>query len=166
MKSLRWVIYLCIVLSSAALLTGAAQAQDTLWAVVTGVGGLFGLWAAWRGAKAAGNVLLLFFALVAAIGILRQMNPQWALIGLVAALAGWDLLHFYWRWDGVKNQQDGNLLARRHLLRLGALSLIGFVTAEMAILFRTRMGFGLLVLIGMMAIIMVGWVVNLVRRQN
>ena len=165
MRVLRSVMFLSILLSSAALLAGNVLAKDSIWAGVTVLAGFIWLWAAWKGVKPAAAVILLLYAFCAGIGILRLMNPHWALAGLILALVSWDLFHFYWRWERTKNQQGSAVLARRHLTRLAVVCLIGLSTAELALLIRTRIGFGLLVFVGVVAVVMVGWVVNLVRRQ-
>ena len=148
----RWILVGAIVLASAVLSLGYAWSGWLIGAIPLAAWGLLGLVGLWRGWDWVGSASLVLFVLAAAIGFLLNLGPGWMLVGLVTALVCWDLDHFVQRLRDVEEAQRPGL-ERAHLLRLVPLVLAGLVLGGAALVVRTRLGFGLALLLGLLLVI-------------
>ncbi len=166
MKIARGFLFLCITIATLVLGTVAYQTGEFLWSAGIGLVGVIWIWAAWRGWSWLASLFFTLYAVSAGVGILRQMDPRLALFGVVFALGAWDLHHFYWRWQPYLSRGGSDEVAHPHLFRLGLIGLVSLLVSELALFTRPRLGFGLVVVVALLAIVMVGWVVSMVRRQE
>jgi amino acid transporter len=148
----RWILVGAIVLASAILSLGYAWGGWLIGMVPLAAWGVCWLVGLWRGWDWVGSAGLVLFVLSAAVGFVLHFEFDWMLVGLVAALVCWDLDHFGRRLRDVDEAQRPGL-ERAHLLRLAPPVLAGLVLGEAALLVRTRLGFGLALLLGLLLVV-------------
>jgi hypothetical protein len=153
-------------LATAALLLGYIDVGAWTWLLLSvALGGLWllGLWCRWGWVSAAGLAL---YAAVAAFGLWLGAGSGWLLLAVGLALAAWDL-------DGFvrslrPKQWIGDLagLERRHLLRLLAVEGVGLLLAATALGLTLDLGFGLVLLLGLLAVAGLSRALALIRRAG
>jgi hypothetical protein len=79
---------------------------------------------------------------LAAFGIWQKLPGGWMLVGVVAALAGWDLDHFTRQLRRAGRVVAEEQLTWSHLRLLLAVAGIGLLLGGLAIGFRIELGFG------------------------
>jgi hypothetical protein len=155
-----------VALAAAALALGLAMGG--LWASVVAaviVAGLWlaGLWQRWTWTSEAGFAV---YIVAAAVGLLAGAEAGWVLPGLGMALAAWDLDGFSRRMDSADRIVNRADLERRHLVRLLAIELAGMVLAATALVARIQPGFGLLLLLGVLAAVGLSQVIAMLSREG
>jgi len=111
---------------------------------------LAGWYRGWRWVDAAG---LVGSSAAAAAGMGVGLGAGWMLAGEVAALSAWDLAAFV-RWlPAVQSKAGVRDLVRRHLGRLLLADAIGLLLAALALQVRARLSLGVMVLLGLLAVL-------------
>ena len=152
--TLRLINYTLIVLSTLGLGVGLVWSQ--LWSValvVFVVGILWGI-GVWRDVGWTANLGLIFFALAAIIGTLRQLPLGLMLACLLTALLAWDAGYFERRLVDVEVRRP-LILYRTHFLRLASVIGLGLIIGWGMLRLETNLspvwgiGLGLLIVIGL-----------------
>jgi hypothetical protein len=120
----------------------------TLAIVALGLLWLFGLWRRWGWASSVGWIL---YTAGAAAGLLQGAGFGWMLSGLSMALIAWDLDAFVRRLQPIPRVEGKEDLERRHLLRLAVVSVLGWLLAAVATGARLELGFGVVLLLALLA---------------
>jgi hypothetical protein len=140
----------------------AARWAEALLCALVGAGWL----AAARGrlgwGMSAGFLLLVGLC---AFGALSRVPPGWGLVGVVAALAAWDLSAFAGRLARAGHVVDEPALWRAHLRRLGPLLGAGLALGTVALLLRLNLSFGWALLLGIVAVVALSRAVASLREQ-
>jgi len=147
----QWILVGGIVLAAGVLSLGYAGSGWLVGVFPLAVGGIFWLVALRRRWDWAGSAGLILFVLAAAVGFLLKVGLGWMLVGLVVTLACWDLDSFARRLREVDEERRPGL-ERAHLLWLVPLMLVGLVLGGAALVVRTRLGFGLTLLLGLLLV--------------
>jgi hypothetical protein len=164
MKRVVWALFASIILSTGCMLAGSLINNGLIEAILAGITGVGWIVAAWRGWNRFGSLTLLIYVVIAGFSIIKGYAPLFLLVGVVIALVGWDLQDFYWRVrrsNLVKNVED---IVPIHLQRLAVIAGIGIAVSCSAALIHTRFSFGVVFVIGFLAIVMTGWVVSMLRN--
>jgi hypothetical protein len=103
---------------------------------------------------------------MAAAGLLLGVGAGWMLLAVVAALSAWDLDAFVRRLKDAARVVDRDALERQHLLRLLMVDGLGLGLAAVALGVRVRLGFGLVILLGILAILGLSRVISLLRHES
>jgi hypothetical protein len=150
---MRLLTLLCAGLATLALALG--YADQSLWdgvgvAVALGLLWLAGDWRSWDGTA---DACLAGWVGLAAFGAWQELPAGWMLIGVVAALAAWDLGHF-----GVRLRAAGAIpppaeLTRAHLRQLAIVAASGLLLGGIALGLRFELTFGWALLAAALAII-------------
>lgn len=148
----RWLLVLGIVLAAGVLSWGYAWSGWLIGVFPLAAVGVLWLVALWRRWDWVGTAGLILFVLAAAVGFLLELGPGWMLAGLVAALACWDLDHFARRLRDADEERRPRL-ERAHLLWLVPVLLAGLALGGAALVVRTRLGFGLTLLLGLLLVV-------------
>ena len=90
----------------------------------------------------------------------------WLISALVAALIAWDLDHFANILDDAAAIRDEANLKRRHLLRLGIVSGLGWLLGIVALNVRITFGFSLTLLLGLLLIVSLAGAIRYIRREQ
>jgi hypothetical protein len=165
MKRITCGLFINILLSTGFLALGSLLKGDIAMSVLVGITGSLWLLAAWRDWKWYASLGLIIYMVVAVYSIISGYSPLFSLVSVVTALVAWDLFDFYWRVKRsvhVKNLGD---IAPIHLRRLTVISGIGLATGGVAMLMQFRIGFGIVVVLGLVAIVMTGWVISMLRNH-
>jgi hypothetical protein len=120
----------------------------------------------WRRVSWAASLGLVLVAGTAAAGILQDVGAGWMLVAVIAALSAWDLDAFVGRLKRTARVEGQEGLERQHLLRLLIVNLLGLVLASVALGLRFRIGFGLVLLLAMLAVLGLSRAIGLLRQES
>jgi hypothetical protein len=107
---------------------------------------------------------LLVFTGIAAWGHWRGLSAWLALVGVLLALAAWDMGRFIRHQVFVLNDEAAARMERTHLIRLGQALGGGLLVGGLALLVRIPLDFGLALLIGIIAMVALSRLVVNVNR--
>ena len=111
-------------------------------------------------------VSLALFVGMAAAGLDLRWGAGWALLGVVAALSAWDLDHLAQRLRYAGQVSDVRRLERQHLWRLLSVDGLGVSFAAVALGIRIELGFGLALILGLLAIVGLSQALQFLRRES
>ncbi len=139
------------------LIGGAAAVLGAAWLVIN-----------WRllggGSPALDDFGLLIFTGMAAWGLWQGLSAWLALIGMLLALAAWDMGRFIRRQVLALNDDAAARMERTHLIRLGQALGGGLLLGGMALLVRIPLDFGLALVVGIIAVVALSRLVVNVNR--
>jgi hypothetical protein len=147
-------------------------ARSGLWAWTSLIVALGGLWllGQWRGWGWMASVGLVFFVVAAAAGLWLNLATGWMLLGVVAALATWDLDHFVQRLRSVGGDEtpaeQWRELEQRHLRRLLIVDGLGLLLALVALEIKVKLSFGIAFSLGLLAVLGLSRVIGFLRRES
>jgi len=110
-----------------------------------------------------GTLALCFYVFVTGLGVLMGRSPVLMLVGIIAALAAWDLDRFD-RLIGPLNTGAVQQIERQHLRRLLVVGGAGLVLGLAAVLLRVKFAFGWAALLGIISVLALGFVARYARR--
>ena len=148
---MRLLTLLCAGLATLALALGYAQSLGGVGvAVAIGLLWLLGDWHAWDWVN---DVCLAGWVCLAAFGAWQALPAGWMLLGVVAALAVWDLGHFAVRLRAAGALPPTVELTRAHLRQLAIVAAASLLLGGIALGIRVELTFGWALLIAALAII-------------
>jgi hypothetical protein len=112
------------------------------------------------------SVVLVVFLVTAALGLLVGVGASWMLLGVTAALGAWDLDRFSRRLELAQQGARDGELERRHFLRLLMVSGLGLLLGAIALELDLKVGFGMILLLGLLAVLGLGQLVSFLRRES
>ncbi|MBN1148041.1 MAG: hypothetical protein JXA78_12355 [Anaerolineales bacterium] len=110
-------------------------------------------------------VVLAFFIATVAISVLG-ISIIWLILGAHSLLLAWDLQYFTWRMQPAVHIEAEEQAIQRHLGRIAAICALGCVLSLAALLLRLRLGFGVIVLLGLLAILGLRQGIHLASRPG
>jgi hypothetical protein len=138
---------------TAALALALGYAGQALWAGASLCVAIGLVWLAQsRGAHWATDACLAGWVGLAAFGAWQGLLAGWMLLGLVAALAAWDLDHFAERLRAAGHVAQRTELTRAHLRRLAIVVGMGLLLGSIALGVRYELTFGWALLVAALAI--------------
>lgn len=156
-----------IVLGIGSLAWGYTQVGLALlarWIVAFGVVWLVATWQRWRWFATAG---LVFNFLAAAVGLwFLNFAPGWMFAGAIGGLLAWDLDYFRYRLRFVASDEERHSMESRHVVRLSAVALLGFVLASAAMAVKLQFNFQWAVLLAVVAILGVTQLIRWFRKRG
>jgi hypothetical protein len=138
------------------LIGGGAAVLGAAWLVIN--------WRLVGGSPALDDFGLLIFTGMAAWGLWQGLSAWMALIGMLLALAAWDLGRFIRRQVLALNDDAAARMERTHLIRLGQALGGGLLLGGLALLVRIPLDFGLALLVGFIAVVALSRLVVNVNR--
>jgi len=153
MNQIRSLIWLSLVAGLSILALGFIR--QIHWALlflplVLGLG-----W--WLGARTNHRWLVAAVMLVfsmAVVGVfLGGFSPLWLAFSSAVMLIAWDLQFFAWRLTAAGKVENEQQLIARHLRRLASLSIAGLLLVLATTFLRFRLGFEIVLLLGVLAIL-------------
>lgn len=160
-------LLLSIVLGIGSLAWGYLQVglpDFARWIVFAGVLWLIAVWQRWRWFATVG---LIFSFAAAALGLwFLNFTPGWMFAGAIGGLLAWDLTFFRERLRFVASDEERQGMEGRHLVRIAALSLIGFLLASVAMAVKFQFNFQWAVLLAVVAILGVIQLIAWFRKRG
>jgi hypothetical protein len=159
------ILPVSIVVAAGALAAG--YSLDGLWVAAPAIVCLGILWLAghWRGWKWTAPLGLAGCTLLAAGGLWFNLGKGWMLVGLVAALAAWDLDYFLQRLRSVAQVKGAPDLERHHLFRLLVVVSLGLLLPVLALQVQVRLSLGVLMLLGLVAVLGLSQALRFLGRE-
>ena len=136
---------------AAVISTAAFAAACTIggrWLLLAAPAAALVLWFAPRLGDGAQAAALAVVGICCGIGLLVGLSPLLLIASVTAALAAWDLAALNGRARGASDPQAARRVERAHLRRLSATAGVGAALAAAAVLVRVRLGFGVLLALG------------------
>lgn len=134
------------------------------WILFFGALWILAVWQRWRWFATAG---LFFSAVAAALGLwFLNFPPGWMFAGAIGALLAWDLTHFRYRQHFVASEEERHAMERRHLVRLSAVALLGFLLASLAMVVKLQFNFQWALLLALVAIWGITQLVTWFRKRG
>jgi hypothetical protein len=164
MKVLRWSFLAALAL--AAGVPGLGAALQGMWPVTLL---LLGAGALWLGAQQRRWLAGWSWALcIAGLAVATRLGlgMGWTLVGMVGALASWDLDAFGVRLAQYSAIENERRLVRAHLRRLGAVSGIGLLLGAVGLLLQVELRFGLVLLMASLVVVGTAWVLYHLGRDR
>ena len=146
----------------------AGYAIGGLWIWILPILGLAALWLLGqrRGLKWVTSLELLLYVGLAVIGLGQQLTSGLMLLGIIAALAAWDLEDFHHRMDGVERVDHREGLERKYLQRLLIIEGSGTLLAVAAVSLTVTFSFGSALLLGLVAVVGLSRTIGFLRRES
>lgn len=104
----------------------AGSDAPSRWILAFGIFWLIALWQKWRWVSTLGVLLAIPLSI---IGLWLDLVVGWMFSGMVFTLFAWDLTEFQLKMRRLPLREDVKGMTRRHLLRIGLLTLGGFLLA-------------------------------------
>lgn len=156
-----------IVLGTGSLAWGYMQVglpQFARWIILFGAIWLFAVWQRWRWFAPVG---LICHVVVAALGLwFLNFAPGWMFAGVLGALIAWDLTYFRYRQRFVATDEERHAMEGRHLVRLSALCLLGFLLASLAMAVKLQFNFQWALLLALVATLGLTQLVTWFRKRG
>ncbi|HEX8992634.1 MAG TPA: hypothetical protein VF784_13230 [Anaerolineales bacterium] len=156
-----------IVLGIGSLAWGYMQVglpQFARWILFFGALWLLAVWQRWRWFAPIG---LIFTVVAAALGLwLLNFAPGWMLAGVIGGLVAWDLTYFRYRQHFAASEEERRLMEGRHLVRLSAVILLGFLLASLAMVAKLQFNFQWAMLLALVVILGTVQLVSWFRKRG
>ena len=152
----------------AAALALAAGYGPSRWtgALFVGAVGLLWLLGQRRHAEWPASPALVIFVGAAVLGTWWDAPKGLMLMGVVAALAAWDLDHLSQRLMSVKPGEGVRACERGHIRRLLGVAGLGLLLGAVALASQVRLGLGQVFLLGLLAMAGLSGAVGFLRRES
>lgn len=160
------VLYFAIGIGSAALAAGyILMEMSSLVGLAIGLAAFWytGLYFEWTWVS--GIALLAYWGLAVA-GAIYGIGVIWLAVGLVSALAAWELAQFAIRMQPYPQNETLDQIASQHLLRLLAVAVVSIVLAEISLRIELSLPFGWAFILALFALLGLSQAVSYMRRQG
>ncbi len=139
-----------------------------LWIWALPILGLAALWlfGQRRGLKWVSSLELLLFLGLATIGIWQRLTLGLMLLGIISALAAWDLESFIQRMEGAERVDHRDDLERKYLQRLVIIICSGALFAVAAIGLNVPFSFGSALLLGLLVVVGLSRTIRFMRHES
>jgi len=119
-----------------------------------------------RGWHWAGNVGLLLFIILTIMGLMLKIFAFSGMVTAGAALIGWEISHFNQYLAGVNKVINEPAIERKHQQRILTVAGAGLITAAIAATIQVNFGFGMALLLGLVAIAGLSLAIGFLRRES
>lgn len=139
-----------------------------LWIWTLPILGLAVLWLVGqrRGLKWVASVDFSLFVGFAVIGIWQELSFALMLLGMIAALAAWDMDYFQQRLEDVERVSQREVLERKYLQRLLIIEVSGAILTFTAVSLTVTFSFGSALLLGLLAVIGLSRTIRFLRHES
>jgi len=159
------LFFIGVILSSLGLGIGFWTANALGLTIAALVAGSFWALSHWRRWTWGNDVSFLLFSLFLALGAWLEMNLPWMLAGMTGMLAAWDMSDWIQRLMRVERIAKQQEQTRQHILRLGAILVIGSGLTLLALTLRLTFSFGWALILGFVMIIALSRVIGYLQKQ-
>jgi len=190
------IMTISTLVAAAALALGYGLNQQFVGSLIFIALGLLWLVGQRYAQTASAGLGLLGFAVGALLGTLYGVQSGWLLVGITAALVAWDLHHFIQhlrineqRAPDTENsaatatdtetdadtprldtrarlEAEARMLEREHLRRLAIVSGLGLLLGALALTVRLTLSFGVIVVLGVVAIFALSRLIRYLRQES
>ena len=112
------------------------------------------------------STVLIFFALVAILGLWLAVPDDWMLLGWVAALSAWDMEHFARGMADAGYVEGAPDLERGHLRRLLIVDGLAVLLGELALRIKVKIGFGTVFVLALLAVFGLSRAIRFLRDEG
>jgi len=112
------------------------------------------------------GIFFFVFTGVCLIGTFLGLRSMLLFFGVTAALNAWDTDRFHRRWKDALGREANNNLERRHIFRLLLVDGVAIGVAILGVTIKTRLSFGVMLLVVIIALISLSQLVRLLRNPE
>jgi hypothetical protein len=112
------------------------------------------------------GIFFFIFTGVCLVGTFLGLRSLFLFLGITAALNAWDADRFYRRWKDTLGREANYNLERRHIFRLLLVDAVAIGVAILGLTIKTRLSFGLMLLVVVIALISLSQLVRLLRNPG
>ncbi|MCP4356551.1 MAG: hypothetical protein GY796_00840 [Chloroflexi bacterium] len=120
----------------------------------------------WRGWRWAGSMGLFLYALAAMGAIWLNVAPILAILGLVTAVAAWDMSNFNRLLNSMNQIYQEDLLNQQYRRRLISVAALGAVSAILATTVQISFSFAAALFLGLVAIVGFSLAISFLRQES
>jgi hypothetical protein len=161
----EWLFFIGVILSSLGLGVGFWAANVLGLTIAVLVGGIFWVLSHWRRWTWGNDMSFVLFSLFLALGAWLEMNLPWMLAGITGMLAAWDMNDWIQRLKCVERIVEAQEQTRQHILRLGAVLILGLGLTVMAVTLRLTFSFGWALILGFVMMIALSRVIGYLQKR-
>jgi hypothetical protein len=166
MSRLERIIWIDLILSSILSAGAYALGSQGIVAFICILAGCAWIVAFQRRWQWAGNLILIGAFLITASGVVLQFNPYLLAFSFLAALNGWDLIHFSIRVAAADRVNDLTGTQNVHLRKLLEVDIFSSLLMVLALTVQLRLPFGWILLLGMATVIVLTRLIKAIQNQN
>ena len=112
------------------------------------------------------STVLIFFVLMAILGIWLAVPGEWLLLGWVAALSAWELEHFARGMADAGCVEDAQDLEQCHLRRLLIVDGLAVLLGGLALRIKVKIGFGAAFVLALLAVFGLSRAIRFLRYEE
>lgn len=119
-----------------------------------------------KGWKWQASVMFTLFIGASAIGLWLNLSQWLILLSMIGAISAWDLDHFTQRTRDAGLVVERPNLEKYHIKRLFAVNFFGLFLSVIALNVEVKLGFGTILLLGMIAVLGLNQVIIFLKGKN
>ncbi len=158
------LLVLCIGIATICLASAFGLSGHWLFALIIALLGIFWWFGWYRKLLGVSWLYLVANSLFCVLGVWININPIWLVFGLLTSLSAWDLDRFDQRLKQIDRIALERVVIRKHLLRLGAVNVVGLVIGSAALLVRINLDLGWILILGLITVLGLSQIYNLFKQ--
>ena len=163
---IRKLQLICIGLSTFLIVLSYATNQFWIASLLIATLGIFWMVGYLKDWKCQASVMFTLFIGASAIGLWLNL-PQWLiLLSMVGVISAWDLDHFTQRLRYAGLVEERFNLEKYHIKRLFIVNLLSLLLSVIAFNVEVKLGFGAILLLGMIAVLGLNQVIFFFKREE
>jgi hypothetical protein len=163
---IRKLWYISFGCATCALVIGYAIGGLWIWTLPILCAAILWLLGERRGLKWVASVEFPLFVGFTVVGIWQELPFGLMLLGMIAALAAWDMDNFQQRMQDVKRVDQREDLERKYLQRFLVIEASGAILAFTAVSLTVTFSFGSALLLGLLAVVGLSRTIRFLRRES
>jgi len=157
---------ICIGLSTFLIVLSYAINQFWIASFLIAALGIFWMIGYLKGWKWQASVMFTLFLGASAIGLWLNLSQWLILLSMVGAISAWDLDHFTQRMRYAGLVVERPNLEKYHIKRLFAVIFFGLFLSVIALNVEVKLGFGTILLLGMVAVLSLNQVIIFLKGKS
>ena len=166
MKGSQKILILLIVLATVILASCYGSLDMWKWVILikaVGLAWMAGQYYQWRWS---GYIGMIFFVVMSARGFLLEIPSLWLLLCTVLALTAWDMNMFLVRINLAGLAVKRSYLEKCHIKKLAVTACIGFILGALTLTLDLTIGFGWLILLGIVLILCMSRLIRILTNRG
>ena len=157
---------ICIGLSTFLIVLSYAINQFWIASLLITILGILWMVGYIKGWKWQASVMFTLFIGASAIGLWLNLSQWLILLSMVGAISAWDLDHFTQRMRYAGLVVERPNLEKYHIKRLLVVNLFGLLLSVIALNVQVKLGFGAILLLGMIAVLGLSQVIIFLKGKS
>ncbi|MFC1892015.1 hypothetical protein ACFLZT_06445 [Thermodesulfobacteriota bacterium] len=166
MKGPQKILILLIVLATGISASCYGSLEMWRWVILISAVGLVWLAGQYYQWRWAGYIGMIFFMVMSARGFLLEIPSLWLLLCTVLALTAWDMNMFLARINFAGLAVKRSYLEKSHFKKLAVTACTGFILGALTLTLDLTIGFGWLILLGIVLILCMSRLIRILTNRG